>query len=72
MMTKKQKNLKNIKRMNKREKLGQLASHCVKFLENDLTQDGVESVCNIYLKHHPIMMDHGLINSFNYHPKLIW
>jgi hypothetical protein len=24
------------------------------------------------LKHHPIMMDHGLINSFNYHPKLIW
>jgi len=81
MMIKIQRNLKAIKKMNKREKLGQLASHCLKFFENDLAQDGVESICNIYLKHHPIMtgiqngpntMDHGLTNSFNRHFKLIW
>jgi hypothetical protein len=56
MMTKKQGNLKAIKKMKKKEKLGQLVSNCLKFIKNDLTQYGVESVCNIYLKHHPVMM----------------
>jgi hypothetical protein len=43
--------------MNKREKLKQLASQHSKFLEQGLTQDGVEGVCYIHLKHHPIGMD---------------
>jgi hypothetical protein len=37
MMTQKQRNLKAIKRMNKGEKLGQLASHYLKLLEYGLT-----------------------------------
>jgi hypothetical protein len=36
MMTKKQKNLKAIEITNKREKLGQLASHYPKFLKDGL------------------------------------
>jgi hypothetical protein len=37
MMIQEQKNLKAIKRMNKGEKLGQLASCCLKFLKDGLT-----------------------------------
>jgi hypothetical protein len=81
MMIKKQRNLNAIKRTNKKEKLEQLASHYMKFLEDGLIRNGVESVYNVYLKHHPIRMgiqsglntmDHGLTTSFNRHPKLIW
>jgi hypothetical protein len=36
MMTKKQKNLKAIENTNKKENLGQLASHCPKFLKDGL------------------------------------
>jgi hypothetical protein len=44
-------------------------------------QNGVESVYNVYLKHHPIKMgiqsglntmDHNLTTSSNYHPEVIW
>ncbi len=81
LMIEEQRNSKAIKKMNKRKKLGQLASHRPKFLKNGLTRDGVESICNIYLKHSLIKMgfqnglnamDHDLTTSFNHHPKLIW
>jgi hypothetical protein len=74
-------NLKAIKRTNKGEKLKQLASHYLKFLEDGITWNGVENVCNVYLKHHPIRMDiqndsnnmdHGFKNSYNCHLKLKW
>jgi hypothetical protein len=80
MMIEEQKNLKTIKRMNQKKKLEQLASLCLKLLENRLMQDGVENVYNIYLKHHPIRMgiqndpntmDHNFTTSFNYHLQLI-
>ncbi len=80
-MTKKKRNLKIKKIINKRKKLKQLTSCCLKFLEDGLTQDGVESICNVYLKQHPIKMgiqsgpntmDHGLTTFFYRHPKLIW
>jgi hypothetical protein len=28
----------------------------LKFLKDGITQDGVENICNVYLKHHPIKM----------------
>jgi hypothetical protein len=56
MMIKEQNNLKAIKIMNKRENLGQLAFECWKFLKDGLMQDGVENICNVYPKHHPIKM----------------
>jgi len=49
-MTKLQWNLKAIKRMNKREKLGQLPLHYPKFLKDGLTQDGVKNFCNVKKK----------------------
>jgi hypothetical protein len=36
MVTKKQKNLKAIEITNKRENLGQVGSHCLKFLKDGL------------------------------------
>jgi hypothetical protein len=39
------------------EKLKLLVSFHLKLLKNDLTWDGVESICYIYLKHHPIRVD---------------
>jgi hypothetical protein len=72
--------LKAIKKTNKREKLKQLASFCPKFLKDDLMWFGVENICDVYLKHHPIMMgaqngldimDHNFITSSNHHSKLI-
>jgi hypothetical protein len=80
MMIEEQRNLKAIKKMNKRKKLGQLASHHAIFLKNGLTCDVVENICNIYLKHRLIKMgfqngmntmDHDLTTSFKYHLKLI-
>jgi len=76
MMIEKQRSLNAIKRMNKEKKLGQLASHCPKLLGDGLMWNGVKSVYNVYLKHHPIKMgiqsgpntmDHGLTTSFNHH-----
>jgi hypothetical protein len=37
MMTKEQRKLKSIKGINKREKMKQLTSYCLKSLKNDLT-----------------------------------
>jgi hypothetical protein len=77
MIIEEQKNLKAIKKMNKEKKLGQLIFCFLKLLENDLMRYGVESICNVYLKQHPIKMgirsglntmDHGLTTSFNRHP----
>jgi hypothetical protein len=42
--------------MNKREKPRQLASYCLKFLEDGLVQN-VEHVCYIHMKHHLIKVD---------------
>ncbi len=55
-MTEKQKNLKAIKKKKKEIKLGCLTSCYSKFLEDGLVPYGVESVCNVYLKHHPMKM----------------
>jgi hypothetical protein len=46
-MTKIQRNLKAIKKMNKREKLGQLSLQYPKLLEDGLMQNGVKSFCNV-------------------------
>ncbi len=63
--------------MNKGEKLGQLTSCYLKLLKDGLTQVGVENICNVYPKHHPIKMgiqiglktmDHNLTTSSNCHP----
>jgi hypothetical protein len=71
MMTEEQKNVNVIKWTNKGEKLRDFMSYYPKFLENGLTWNGVESIYNVYLKHHPIKMgiqsgpntmDHGLKN----------
>jgi len=82
MMTKKQRNLKAKKIINKgKKKLKQLTSCCLKFLEDGLTQDGDENICNVYLKYHLInmgikselnTMDHGLPTFFYRHSELIW
>jgi hypothetical protein len=59
----------------------QLASYYLKLLNNDLTQDGVEVICYIHLKHHTIRvdiqsslntMDHCLTTTLNFHVKLMW
>jgi len=80
MMIDVQKNMNAIKKMSKGKKLKQLVPHCLKFLKDRNMQNGVESICNIYLKHHlikmgiqngPNTMDHGLTTSFNHHLKLI-
>jgi hypothetical protein len=80
MMIEEQKNLKVIKNEQK-IKLRQLTSCYLKFLENGLRRNGLENVCNIYLKHHPIkmgiqsglnIMDHSFTTSSIYHPKVIW
>jgi hypothetical protein len=47
MMTKVQRNLKAIKRMNKGEKLRQLPLHHPKFLEDGLMRNGVKSFYNV-------------------------
>jgi hypothetical protein len=39
-----------------REKLKDLVFYCSKLLENGLTWNGIESIYNVYLKHHPIRM----------------
>jgi hypothetical protein len=81
MMIKVEKNPKANKTTNKRKKMEQLTPRCLKLLENDLMQDGVESVCNVYLEHHAIKMgiqigsinmDCSFTTSFNHHPELIW
>jgi hypothetical protein len=77
-MTKELKKLKGIKGMNKREKLI-LTSCGSKFLEHGLTQDGVEGIHHIHLKHHLIgadiqndlnTMDHCFATTFKRHTKL--
>jgi len=59
----------------------QLAFYCLKLLKNGLTQDDVEVICYIHLKHHTIKvdiqsnlntMDHYLTTTFNFHVKLMW
>jgi hypothetical protein len=52
----KTKELKGHKKTNKEKKLGCLISYYSKFLEDGLVPHGVESVCNVYLKHHPMKM----------------
>ncbi len=80
-MIKKQRNLKAKKIINKGKKLEQLTSCCLKFLEDGLTQNDVESICNVYLNCYLIKMgiqsglntvDHGLTTFFYRHPELIW
>ncbi len=80
-MTKEQRKLKGIKGINKREKIKQIASYCLKLLKNGLTQVGVEVICYIHLKHHTIKvdiqsglntMDHCLTTILNFHAKLMW
>jgi len=80
-MTKKQKNLKGIREMNKGEKLRQLATCHSMFLENGLRQDGVKSICCIRMKHQSIevdiqnelnTMDHCFTNTPNHHVELMW
>jgi hypothetical protein len=80
-MTKVQRNLKVIKRTNKRKKLLQLAPHYLKLLKDGRTRNGVENIRNVYLEHHPIgigiqngpnIMDHGLTTFSNHNPELIW
>ncbi len=82
-MIKIQRNLKATKSLNKKKKLRHLVSHCLKLSEDDqvLTQDGVESIYNVYLKHHPIKMniqngpntmDHNLTTSFNHRFEPMW
>ncbi len=80
-MTKKHRN-KAKKIINRgKKKLKQLTSCCLKFLEDGLTQDGVENICNVYLKYHlinmgiksgPNTMDHSLQTFFYHHSELIW
>ncbi len=81
MIIEEQRNLKTIKKMNKGKKLGQLASCFLKLLEHGLMWYDVESICNVYMKQHPIKMgiqgglntmNHDLTTFFNCHPKLIW
>jgi hypothetical protein len=50
MMAKEQRNLKAIKRINKRKKSKQLTSYCLKLPEDGIMQDGVENIYNVYLK----------------------
>ncbi len=80
-MTKEQRNLKAIKKTNKKKKLGCLVSCCSKFLEHGVVPHGVERVCNVYLKHCPIRMgiqsdpnnmDHDVATFFNCKPEFIW
>ncbi len=81
MMTKEQRSLKGIKRINKWEKLKQLASHHSKFLEHGLKQDGVENIRYLHLKPHLIKMDiqnslntmnQNFATTLNHHTKLMW
>jgi hypothetical protein len=81
MMIKEQRKLKGIKGINKREKMKQLASYCLKPLKNGLTQDVVEVICYIHLKHHTIKVDiqsklnttdHYLTTTLNFHVELMW
>ncbi len=57
-MIKEQMNLRAIKRINKGKKLEQLTSYCLKLLEDGIMQDGVESICNVYLKAPPNQNGH--------------
>lgn len=81
LMTRKQNNLKAIKSMNKRKKLGQLASYYSKLLKMVLremvlktlamsTQNTTQSKMGIQngLK----TVDHNLTTSFNCHLESIW
>jgi hypothetical protein len=43
--------------MNKGENLKQLTFHCLKFIEDGFTWDGVENIHYIHFKHHPIRVD---------------
>jgi hypothetical protein len=83
LMTQEQKKFKGIKRMNERERQRQPAFQHSKLLEYGLTQNGVENVCYIHLRHHPINMDihsnSNIINhylettpKFKQHIKLMW
>jgi hypothetical protein len=76
-----QKNLKLLKKQTKGKIWDNCPPHCLKFLKNGLKQDNVESIYNVNLKHHPIMMgiqsgpntmDHNIAISSNHHPELIW
>jgi hypothetical protein len=49
MMTKEHRQLLGIKGMDKREKRKQLASYCMKLLEDDFAQDEIKCVCHIHL-----------------------
>jgi hypothetical protein len=70
-----------MKGINKKEKMKKLASCCLKLLKNGLTQDDVEVICYIHLKHHTIRvdiqsglntMDHCFTTTFNFHAELMW
>jgi hypothetical protein len=64
-----------------REKVMTIASYYLKFLEDGLTWNAIESICNVNLIHHPIKMaiqsgqntmEHNFTTTSNRHPKLIW
>ncbi len=53
----KKKNLLSIKEPNNGEKVKQLASHNIKFLEDGYSWHGVESSYYVHLVHHLIKLD---------------
>jgi hypothetical protein len=80
MMIEVQKNLNAIKRTNKRKKLLQLTP-LPKVPKRWFYRDGVESIHNVYIEHHPIKMgiqngpntmDHDLATFFHHNLKLMW
>jgi hypothetical protein len=51
------KNKRNSKTWKTQTKGRKLGSYYMKLLEDGLTQNGVEGVCDVHLKHHLIRMD---------------
>jgi hypothetical protein len=81
MIIEKQWKLKDIKIMNKGEKIRYLVFHHLKLLKNELMRDGVQSIHFLHLMHHLIgmdiqnnlnNMDQYLTTTPNYHIKLMW
>jgi len=81
MMIEVQRNMKAIKRTNKRKSCYNWPPCCSKFLEDGLTWNSVESIYNVYMEHHPIKMgiqsgpntmEHNFITSSNHNLELIW
>jgi hypothetical protein len=57
-----------IKGPKKKENSKQLNFCYAKFLEYGFPKDGVESICDVHLEHHPIIMDVQCnLNTMNHH-----